>query len=63
MIKGVQVITEICSTCKCHIRDLSVNDILIKPPALNGVTVTDSDGNEVTRTAPRSECYCEDCND
>jgi hypothetical protein len=61
VIKGVQTITEVCGTCKCHIRDLSVNDILIKPPSLAGVTLTDSDGKEVTRTKPRVECYCEDC--
>tara|TARA_R110000851_G_scaffold48314_1_gene116872 strand:+ start:694 stop:900 length:207 start_codon:yes stop_codon:yes gene_type:complete len=62
-INGVQVITEVCGTCKCHIKDLSVNDILIKPNELNGVTLTDSDGNEVTRTSPRPECHCEHCND
>ena len=60
-IKGVQTVTEICGTCKCHIKDLSVNDIIVKPASLNGVTLTGSDGNEITRTAPRPECYCKDC--
>jgi len=58
---GVQTITEVCDTCKCHIQTLSINDILIKPDSLNGVTVTDSDGNEVTRKKARAKCYCEDC--
>ena len=62
-INGVQTITEICDTCKCHIQNLSVNDVLVKPKSLSGVTLTDSDGKEVTRTEPRSKCYCENCND
>jgi len=56
-----QTITEICDSCKRHIQNLTVNDILIKPKALEGVTVKDSDGNEVTRTGPREKVYCEDC--
>ena len=24
---GVQTITEVCETCKCHVRDLDVEDI------------------------------------
>ena len=56
-----QIITEICDKCICFIRDLSVNDILTKPKALENVTVKDSDGNEVTRTEPRDKCYCEHC--
>ncbi len=58
---GVQTITEVCEHCKCHIRDLSVNDILVKPRSLDGVTVKDSDGKEVTRTEARDKCYCEHC--
>jgi len=58
---GVQTITEVCERCKCHIRDLSVNDILVKPRSLDGVTVKDSDGKEVTRTEARDKCYCEHC--
>ncbi len=61
-INGVQTITEVCDTCKCHIQNLTVNDILVKPASLSGVTLTDSDGQEVTRTEPRAKCYCEDCN-
>tara|TARA_Y100001963_G_C6724644_1_gene420810 strand:+ start:138 stop:344 length:207 start_codon:yes stop_codon:yes gene_type:complete len=56
-----QTITEICDTCKRHIKNLSVNDILVKPDSLDGVTVRDSDGNEVTRKGPRDKVYCEDC--
>ena len=75
-INGVQTITEVCDTCKCYIQNLTVNlkifqsteknvtvnDIIVKPPSLSGVTLTDSDGKEVTRTEPRSKCYCEHCN-
>jgi len=69
VIKGVQTITEICDTCKCHIQDLTVNDILVKrkTPLKVGfdqkVTITNSDDNEVTRTEPRPKCYCESCCD
>ena len=63
IINGVQTITEVCDTCKCHIRNLTVNDITVKDKTLTGVTLTDSDGIEVTRTEPRPKCYCEDCND
>ena len=58
---GVQTITEICDMCKCHIQNLTVNDIIVKPKSLEGVTVKDSDGKEVTRTEPRPKCYCEHC--
>ena len=61
VINGVQVLTEVCEVCKCHIRDLSTNDILVKAPELKDLTVTDGDGNEVTRTTPRDECWCDDC--
>ena len=56
-----QSITEICDSCKRHIKNLTVNDILVKPKALANLTLTDSDGNEVTRTGPREKVYCEDC--
>ena len=46
---GIQTITEICETCKCHIK---------KPSDL---TVKDSTGKEVTNTDPRPKCYCEHC--
>ena len=56
---GVQTITEICETCKCHIRDLTIDDILVKKPS--DLTIKDSTGKEVTRTEAREKCYCEDC--
>ena len=61
VIKGVQTLTEICDTCKCHIEDLTINDIMIKNKTLTGVTVKDSNGNEITRTRPRPKCYCTNC--
>jgi hypothetical protein len=63
VINGVQTLTEICDTCKCHIGDLTTNDIMVKDKSLTDVTVKDSGGNEITRTEPRPKCYCEDCND
>tara|TARA_Y100001963_G_scaffold143452_2_gene214372 strand:- start:1125 stop:1331 length:207 start_codon:yes stop_codon:yes gene_type:complete len=62
IINGVQTITEVCEECKCHIRDLTINDILVKSKELEGMTVTDSNGDEITRTEPREKCYCEHCN-
>jgi len=59
---GVQVITEICDTCQCHIQNLTIDDIMVKPPELASLTVKDTQGNEVTRTKPRSKCYCSNCN-
>ena len=59
---GTQTLTEVCDVCKCHITDLSVNDILVKPKSLQGLTVKDSEGKEVTRTGPRPKCYCDHCN-
>ena len=61
VIKGVQTLTEICDTCKCHIQDLTINDIMTKNKTLTGVTVKDSNGNEITRTRPRPKCYCTNC--
>jgi hypothetical protein len=59
--KGVQTITEHCETCNCKINDLTIDDIIVKPKALSGVTVKDTKGNEVTRTGPREKCYCNHC--
>ena len=27
---GVQTITEVCDKCKCHVKNLTVDDILVK---------------------------------
>jgi len=59
--KGVQTIEEVCEHCKCKVRDLTIDDIMVKPKTLAGVTVRDTKGNEVTRTTPREKCYCEHC--
>ena len=59
--KGVQRITEICDTCKCHVRDLTVDDILVKAKN-SDLIVKNSKGEEVTRTKlDRPECKCEHC--
>jgi len=57
---GVQTITEVCETCKCHVKDLTIDDILVKKPS--DLTIKDSTGKEVTRTVPRDKCYCTECN-
>jgi len=63
-----QVIEKVCNHCGCHIQDLQVEDILVKPKWANSDTMTfkDKDGNEVTRTElpnDLKECKCEMCND
>ena len=58
---GQQIITEICDDCKCHVRDLTVDDILVK--GNNNVIFQDSKGNEVTREEhDHQTCKCESCN-
>ena len=57
---GVQKLTEICDQCKCHIRNLTTDDILVKKPT--DLNIKNSKGEEVTRTQPREKCYCEHCN-
>jgi len=59
--EGNQLLTEICDTCKCHIKDLSIEDITIK--ARDGLTIKGRDGIEITNTDPRPKCYCDDCCD
>jgi hypothetical protein len=59
--KGVQTITEICDTCKCHIRNLTTDDILVK--GKTDLIIKNSKGEEITNTDPRPKCYCEDCCD
>jgi hypothetical protein len=58
---GQQTITEICDDCKCHVRDLTVDDILVK--GNNNLIFQDSRGNEVTRKEhDHQTCKCETCN-
>ena len=56
---GVQTITEVCDDCKCHVRELTTDDILVK--ADTDLIIKNLQGDVVTNTAPRSKCYCEDC--
>ena len=65
---GTQTITKVCNHCGCHMEDLQVEDILVKPTWANSDTMTfkDKDGNEITRTElpeELNECKCEECND
>ena len=60
---GIQKITAICNKCKCHIKDLTSDDIVVKKPN-NPVKIYDSKGQEITRTEHEyNDCKCEDCND
>jgi|TARA_B100001113_G_scaffold199322_1_gene163285 hypothetical protein len=59
-----QQISKICNHCRCHIEDLTVEDIMVKKAS--DMKVFDKDGNEITRTElpnDLKECKCEDCND
>ncbi len=58
---GTQTITEICDTCKCHIKNLTIEDIAVK--GNSGLIIKNSKGDEITNTDPRPKCYCEHCND
>ena len=65
---GNQTITKVCNHCGCHLEDLQVEDILVKPKWANSdnMTFRDKDGNEITRTklpTELTECKCEHCND
>ena len=59
VIKGVQTLTEICDTCKCHIKDLTINDILVK--GKTDLIIKNDKGEEVTNTEPRPKIYCNAC--
>ena len=57
---GVQTITEICDDCKCHVRDLTIHDILVK--GKTDMIIKNSKGEEVTRTEHNHKnCKCESC--
>ena len=63
---GNQTITKVCNHCGCHIEDLQVEDILVKPKWANSdnMTFRDKDGNEITRTELPNDLVnsvCEDC--
>jgi hypothetical protein len=63
---GNQTITKVCNHCGCHIEDLTIDDILVVPTwnSGSGVTLKDSQGNQITRTKlPNNlkECQCEEC--
>ena len=58
---GERVITEICDTCRCHIRNLTIADVAINK-LKGGLILRDKvTGEKITRTEPRPKCYCENC--
>jgi len=63
-----QQISKVCNTCKCHIEDLTIEDIIVKPKWANSSNMTFkySNGEDITRTelpSDLSTCTCEHCND
>ena len=61
---GTQTITKVCNMCGCHLDNLQVEDIMVKPKWANNMTFKDKNGNEITRTELPSNlktCQCENC--
>ncbi len=63
-----QKIEKICNHCKCHIQDLTVEDILVKPKWANSTNMTFryNNGEEITRTELPDDlknCSCTHCNE
>jgi len=60
---GTRVITEICDTCRCHVQDLTIADVVtVRKANKAGLVIKDkTTGNVITRTEPRSSCYCDKC--
>ena len=63
-----QEITKVCNHCGCHIDNLQVEDILVKPKWGDSTNMTFkySNGEEITRTELPSDlkvCSCHNCND
>jgi len=48
---------ELCDNCETYIRDLALEDYLIKDDSLEGLTVN---GQTITRTEKRT-CLCSSC--
>ena len=49
---------ELCDNCETYVRDLALEDYLIKDDLLEGNTVN---GQVITRIEPRT-CLCNNCN-
>ena len=59
---GMQTIKAICNACGCHIKDLTVQDILVK--GNTDAIVKDENGNEITRKDHEyNDCKCDKCKD
>lgn len=55
-----QRIREICDCCRCHVRDLTVDDIVVK--GNTDLIIRNSKGEEVTRKEhPHQTCLCDHC--
>ena len=60
LTNGRQTITELCDECKCHVRDLTLDDIVVKKDT--DMRVFNSEGKEITREEhDHMTCKCEDC--
>ena len=62
-----QQISKVCNHCGCHIDDLVVEDILVKPKWANSSNMTfkKNNGEEITRTELPDDlknCSCKKCN-
>ena len=59
---GTMQMTAVCNHCGCHIKDLTVQDILVKGDT--DAIVKDENGNEITRKDHEyNDCKCEHCDD
>ncbi len=57
---GIQEITERCDDCGCYVKNLQLDDILVK--GNTDLIVKNSKGEEVTRKKlDRAKCQCENC--
>ena len=57
---GVQSITEVCDMCKCHVNNLTLDDILVKGDT--DAIIKNSKGEEITRKKhEHMSCKCEHC--
>tara|TARA_R100001510_G_C7609620_1_gene173589 strand:- start:427 stop:630 length:204 start_codon:yes stop_codon:yes gene_type:complete len=59
---GTQTIEARCNECGCYIKDLTVQDILVKGDT--DAIVKDENGDEITRKDHEyNNCKCEHCDD
>ena len=62
IINGKQTVKAVCNKCKCEIKELTFDDIVVKKPGDTRI-IRDSKGREVTRSEHEwNDCKCEHCN-